>query len=186
MAEEKKTHPLLWVALIGAGVAAYSYFKTAKAALNLDYRVTKFQIYNLVKDGNLVLRLQILFTNREASQIVVNNIDLSAYLNSIYSRSEDGSITVNNNGDFFARLKDDRGFVIAANSDTYQDFYINVSWKDLGKILAFNIVDIVRFIVNNNVREMVNELLSKPVLIKGDVKAENIKFPITQVVSVTN
>lgn len=187
MTDEKSTiHPLLWLGIIAAGVAAYSLTRTAKAALNLDYRITKFQIYNVVKDGKLVLRVQVLFTNRENTNIVVNNIDLSAYLNSIYTRAQDGTIEVQNKGDFFARLKDDNGFVIAANSDTYQDFYINVSWQDLGKMLLFNVVDIIRFIANNNFNEMLNVLLSKPVLVKGDVKAENIKFPITQVLNITN
>lgn len=187
MTEVKSSISLLWLGLIAAaGVAAYSFSRTAKAALNLDYRITKFQIYNVVKNGNLVLRVQILFINREASNIVVNNIDLSAYLNSIYTRAQDGSIEVQNKGDYFARLKDDSGFVIAANSDTYQDFYINVSWQDLGKMLLFNIADIIRFIANNNFNEMLNVLLSKPVLVKGDVRAENIKFPITQVLNITN
>lgn len=175
------------VALLAVvGVVVYSIKNIINTAKNLSYKITRFGIYQLVNGGNLVFRVRIKFTNAENTPLTVQSINLAAYLNSITTTSQNGDVIVRSEGDYLATLKDDTGFVIAANADTTKDFYISVSWADLGKLLLFNVVDIINFINNNNFNQMVQALMSKPILIKGNVKAEGFKFPITTLLNVTD
>lgn len=175
------------VALLAVvGVVVYSIKNIINTAKNLSYKITRFGIYQLVNGGNLVFRVRIKFTNAENTPLTVQSINLAAYLNSITTTTQNGDVVVQSEGDYLATLKDDNGFVIAANADTTKDFYISVSWADLGKLLLFNVVDIINFINNNNFNQMLQALISKPILIKGNVKAEGFKFPITTLLNVTD
>ena len=175
------------VALLAVvGVIVYSVKNIINTAKNLSYKITRLGIYQLASGGNLVFRVRIKFTNAENTPLTVQSINLAAYLNSITTTSQNGDVIVQSEGDYLATLKDDNGFVIAANADTTKDFYISVSWADLGKLLLFNVVDIINFINNNNFNQMLQALISKPILIKGNVKAEGFKFPITTLLTVTD
>ena len=185
---KKKNGGRLFLLLLGiaASAVALSFTRVAKAAINLQYRVTRFGIWKFNQNGKLVLRVRIRFTNITNTALHLNKVDLSAYINSVYTTNQDGSVKVQNQGDFLASLSVDELFVIEPNTSTEQDFFIEIKWEDLGKLLLFNVVDIINFIRNNNFRQMANALMQKPILIDGDVKAENMKFHITQVVQVSD
>jgi hypothetical protein len=175
---------IAFTVLAVVGLIAWSIHGTIQAAKNLSCRFLKFQIYKFSSSG-ITFRIRIRFINYENTALHINNINLSAYLNSVTNTDTNGNVVIGTKGDFLASLKDSNLFVIEANAETDKDFYVDVKWEDVGKLLLFNIVDIITYISNNNFQQILSALVGQPVLITGTVTAENIKFPVTEVIGVT-
>jgi hypothetical protein len=62
-----------------------------------------------------------------------------------------------------------------------------VRWADIAKYLAMNVADIISSISNaQGLNSIINAVINHPVLLQGNIKAENVNFPINQVVSFTD
>lgn len=180
-------NPLLVVGLLIGGAVAISLFKTAKAAVNLNYNVVRFGIYKFASDGAMVLRCRIQFGNLTSQPLTVNMIDLAAYYKPTYSTNPDGTPNIVSRGNLLATLVDTQGFVIPANGVEQRDFFINVRWADIGKSLLSNITNIISIISNaNGIADVMTQIIGAPVLISGGIKAENMVFNVSQIVSLSD
>ena len=180
-------NPAVPILLLVGGAIAWSVFRTAKAAVNLNYTILRFGIYRFATDGNLMLRLRVRFTNAQNTPLTINLFDIAAYLNSTYTYDSTGKINVQNRGDLLATLNDSTGFVINANTFTDKDFYITVRWADVGRYFLNNAVSIITTIINaDSIRDVIRAVIGRNVLIYGLVKAENISIPVVNVVQLTD
>ena len=180
-------NPIPLILLVVGGALAWSVFKTAKAAINLNYNITRFGIYKFATDGAMVLRVRVQFGNLMNQPIRINMVDLAAYFNPSYQTNNDGSVKILSRGNLLATLADASGFVIPANSIDTHDFYINVRWTDIAKTLITNISNIVSIISNaNGITDVMRQIVGMPVLLTGAIKAENVVFNVQQIVSLTD
>lgn len=180
-------NPLLLIGLLVGGAVLISVFKTAKAATNLTYTVTRFGIYNFATDGAMVLRCRIQFGNLTNQPLTVNMVNLYAYFKPVYTTNNDGTYNIISRGNLLATLTDVTGFVIPANSIQERDFFINVRWTDVAKTLISNISNIVSIISNaNGITEVMRDIVGYPILLTGNIKAENVVFNINQVISLSD
>ena len=126
-----------FVFLILLAAVVITLFKTARAAVNLNYTMLGFGIYRVSSDG-VALRLKMRFTNAQNTPLTVNLIDLAAYLNSSTTYDSNGNLVVNSRGDLLSSYADSTGFLIAANGFTEKQFIFNLRWADLGQYLQCN------------------------------------------------
>jgi LEA14-like dessication related protein len=179
-------NPVAIIALIAGAAVLYSVTRTVKAAVNLTWNVTRFGIYHLASGGSLVLRMRLRIGNPTNTPITVNFIDVSAYLDPVYT-TVNGSLNVQSRGTYIASLQESLAIVIQPNAVTEHDFYIEVRWADIAKYLAMNVADIISSISNaQGLNSIINAVINHPVLLQGNIKAENVNFPINQVVSFTD
>lgn len=179
-------NPLLLVGLIFGVAVGVTVYKTIKTAGSLNYYITRFGIYQIANNGNLVFRLRLKLTNPNSTELHINMIDLGAYLNAQY-QTVNGKVEVVNRGNLIATVTDNQGFVIQGNGVTEKELYINASWSDIGRYLLSNVNNIIQVITGNiNVSELLSAMVGESVLIYGSVKAEGVNIPIAQVVSISN
>ena len=171
-------NPFFLILLIGGGIAAYSFLKTAKAARNLNYSITGFSIYQLQPLKNkITFRVNAKFSNPESQPLFINYIDLTAYVDSVYTTITTNGQTeynVTKNGTKIATLAETTNIEIKANSITTHSFYPVVQITDLAIWGGSKLLD--------RLRGQSGQVKPKNVLIKGSVKAEGITFPIEIVV----
>ena len=180
-------NPIAVIALIAGAAVLYSVTRTVKAAVNLTWNVTRFGIYHLASGGSLVLRMRLRIGNPTNTPITVNFIDVSAYLDPVYTTDNNGTLNVQSRGTYIASLTESLAIVIQPNVVTEHDFYIEVRWADIAKYLAMNVADIISAISNaQGFNSIINSIVNHPVLLQGNIKAENVNFPINQVVSFTD
>lgn len=180
-------NPLVLILLLVGGAVGISLIKTAKAAVNLTYNITRFGIYKFASDGAMTLRVRIQFGNLRNTPLTVNMVDIAAYFKPTYTINPDGTTNVISRGNLLATLADTSGFVIPANSIEERDFFINIRWTDIAKTLISNISNIVTIISNaNGITEVMRQLVGAPILLTGNIKAENMVFNVNQIVSLTD
>ena len=180
-------NPLLLVGLLVGGAVLISVLKTAKAAVNLTYNITRVGIYHFATDGAMVLRVRIRFGNLTNQPLTMNMINLAAYFNPTYTRNNDGTYNITSRGNLLATLTDTSGFQIPANSVQERDFFINVRWTDIAKTLISNISNIVSIITNSNgITDVMRQIVGYPVLLTGNIKAENVVFNVNQIVTLSD
>lgn len=180
-------NPLLLVGLLVGGAVLISVLKTAKAATNLTYVVTRFGIYHFATDGAMVLRCRIQFGNLTNQPLTINMVNLYAYFNPVYTTNPDGTYNITSRGNLLATLTDSAGFVIPANAIQERDFFINVRWTDIAKTLISNISNIVSIISNaNGISEVMRQIVGYPILLTGNIKAENVVIDVNQIISLSD
>lgn len=179
-------NPLIPVLLLIGGAVIWSLSKTAKAAVKLNYDIVKFGIYKFASDGNMILRVRVRFGNLTNTRIHINMINLAAYYNPTYSESN-GKLNVTSRGSLLASINTTNTFIIAANSIEEKDFFINIRWADVAMLFVNNITDIWSIINNTSgIANIIQKIVGKPVLINGQIKAENIIFKVEQIVTLTD
>lgn len=171
-------NPFFLILLAGAGIAAWSFFKTAKAARNLNYSISGFQIYRVdLAKGKIIFAVKAKFSNPEQQPLFINYIDIAAYIDSVYT-----SITTNGEtkynvsklGTKIATLSETTNLEIKGGQITEKTFYPEVSLINLTLWGGAKLAD--------RLRGQSGQVKPKNVLIKGNVKAEGITFPIEVVV----
>lgn len=176
-------NPVALIAFIGVAAIALSIFRTAKTAASLTWNVTRFGIYHFAVSGEMVLRVRLRIGNPMNTPITINFIDVSAYIDP----TVDSQSNVLNRGSYISSVMVPGGFVIQPNAVTEQEFFINVRWVDIAKYLISNVTAIIDSFSNaESLNSVVNALLSHKFLIQGNIKAESINIPISQVVSLVD
>ena len=180
-------NPVLLIGMLVGGAVLYSLFKTAKAAVNLTYDVTRFSIYHFATDGAMTLRVRIRFGNLTNQPLTLNLVNLAAYYNPTYTVNGDGSYNIQSRGSLLTTFTDTTGFVIPANNVIEHDFFINVRWTDIAKTLITNISNIISIITNaDGITNVMRQIVGMPILITGNFKAENVVFNVNQIVALTD
>lgn len=180
--------PIIPIALFVGGAIALSLAKTVKAAKNLGFSMSKFGIYNLYKNGNLVFRVKCKIQNPDKTPLHVQSIFFGAYVNSTV-QNQNGTLKVVNQGDQLASLTDATAFTINPNAVTEKEFYIEAKWSEIAKMLGLNWSTLLSIFIGGaaqQLQEIRNKLLNLKVLISGTVTAENFTFPINQLIQITN
>lgn len=171
-------NPFLLILLIGGGVAAWSILKTARAAKNLNYSISAFKIYRVeILKGKVTFELTAKFSNPEKQPIFINYVDIAAYIDSTYSTIQDNGQTkyvVTKNGTKIATLTETTNIEIKAGGITEKKLYPVVSLANLTLWGGAKLID--------RLQGQSGTVKPKNVLIKGNVKAEGITFPIEVVV----
>ena len=180
--------PILPIALIIAGAAVWSLAKTVKTAVNLDFKVLKFRIYNLVKNGNIVFRISVRITNAQNTPLHVTLIDFGGYLDP-KTTTQNGKTVITSKGTLIATLTENTPFTIAANGYTDKDFYLTASWSKIGQVIGTsilsNLLSNLLNINNNQQQTLLQQILNRQVLIDGKIKAEGFVVPYKQIVNIT-
>jgi hypothetical protein len=160
---------------IGAGVIlAINLSKTVKTATQLDYKIEKLQIYNLIKNSKITLRCILKIINPSDTQIKVNFISLNAYFKPTISDNK-----IVSKGSKLADVNDNKEFIIQPSGFTEKELYIEIKWVNILNILGTNIVSAL--ISGTKIKD---KFIGQNVLISGYLKAENITLPIEKVVKI--
>lgn len=180
--------PIIPIALFAAGAIALSLAKTVKAAKSLGLNVSRFGIYNLYKNGNLVFRVKCKIQNPEKTPLHVQSIFFGAYINSQVS-NQGGKLTVISQGDEIASLTDATAFTIQPNAVTEKEFYIEAKWLSIANLLGINLTSLISILTGGaqqQIQEIRNKLTNLKVLLSGTVTAENFTLPINQLIQISN
>lgn len=162
-------------AIVAGGALLLSAAKTIKTALNIDYKILGFGIYNFIKGSNIIFRLRMRFFNPNDRRINVQYINIAAFWGATYETAASGKITnVISKGTELTRVTDTNGFVIDANSYTDVVLFLETSWLNLLKIIGGSALNIIIGGNDFNLRDF----LGKAILIEGTVKAEGVKVNI--------
>ena len=173
-------NPFGIILIAGAGVLAYNLLSTARTALKLDYRILKFQIYNFASGGNIVFRCRIRFVNNENTALHIKKVSFAAYYNAKFTES-DGKITsVSSRGTRIASCDDTSEFVIPALSNIEKDFYIESKWSNLLSIVGLSVFN---YLVNDE--NLIDNLIGKPILIDGAIRAEGVTVSFKNSISIS-
>lgn len=164
--------PFVPILLLIGGAAAFSLFKTVKAAKNLDFKVLKFSIYNLVKNGNIVFRLNVRITNAKNTPLNVQLIDIGGYLDP-KTTTQNGKTVLSSKGTLIATLTENTPFTIQKNGYTDKEFFVSASWAKIGETIGTTVL-----------QNLLSNLLNSKFLISGKVKAEGFVVPIQQIVNI--
>lgn len=171
-------NPLLLILIAGAGVVAWSFLKTAKAARNLNYSISGFSVYKVeLLKGKVTFRLKAKFSNPEQQPIFINYIDIAAYIDSVYqSIVQDGETKYNvtKTGTKIATLSETTNIEIKAGAISEYSFYPVVSLANLALWGGSKLLE--------RLQGQSGTVKPKNVLIKGLIKAEGITFPVEVVV----
>lgn len=180
--------PIVPIALIVGGAVAWSLLKTVKSAVNLDFKILKFRIYNLVKNGNIVFWIQVRITNAQSTPLHVSLIDFGGYLDP-KTTTQNGKTVITSKGTLIATVTDNKPFTIAANNYTDKDFYLTASWSRIGQVIGTtilqNLLSNLLNINNNQQQTLLQQILNRKVLIDGKIKAEGFVIPYQQIVNIT-
>lgn len=173
-------NPLGIILLGTAGVLAYNLFSTAKAAIKLDYRILKFQIYNFASGGNMVFRCRIRFVNNQNADLHIKKVSFAAYYGAKFTET-DGKITsISSKGTRLASCDDTESFVIPALSNFEKDFFIESKWSNLLYIVGLSIVN---YFINDE--NLVENLVGKPILLDGSINAEGVTIDLKSSIKIT-
>jgi len=175
-------NPFLVVALVAGGILLLNIKDTVKTALKLDYQILTFGIYNFIKNGNIVFRVRIRFTNTQKTPIHVQLINISAYWGAKFTTNADGSVAdIQSRGTVLGTVADNTPFTIDANAFTTKAFYIECTWLNLLKIFGTSILENIQ-----NSTRFVEAIAGKPLLISGQIKAEGFSIPVQTSINLTN
>ena len=180
--------PLIPIALFVGGAIALSLAKTVKAAKSLGMNISRFGIYNVYKNGNIVFRVKCKIQNPDKTPLHVQSIFFGAYINS-QVQQQGGKLTVINQGDLIASLSDATAFTVAPNAVTEKEFYIEAKWLQIANLLGLNITSLISMLTGGAAQQIQNirsRLTSLKILLSGTVTAENFTLPINQLIQISN
>ncbi len=126
-AERKETNPLIPFLIIGAAVGVaylFSIKRVVKAAKELQYVITRIQIYRFKLTSPIVFRVWVEFTNLEKTQLVIQQLFANIYLNFGTEAEPDMQL--------IATLNPNAQIVIPAYKTEERAFDIEVKWLSLG------------------------------------------------------
>lgn len=158
-----------FILALGAGVVYLTkVLRTAKAAKNLRYSLSRIQIYKLNLSEPIIIRVWVSFTNLENAPIVVKQLYLDIYLQANDAKMKIGTLNT-----------DGISIVIPKNSTVERSFDISVPWKNLG-ITALN------FLTTYLNRRNSGFPLPNKAIVEGQLKIVGLTIPINEEVSFSN
>lgn len=180
--------PIVPILLFVGGAIALTVAKTIKAAKELAFKMSKFSIYNLYKNGNLVFRAVIKINNPNNTPLHVQNIDFGAYINAKV-QDNGGKISVIDQGKLLCSLTDTVPFTVAAGAQTQKELFIEAKWTTIADFFGINFSSLVSIFTGGlqaKIQEVRDKLLKLNILISGTVSAEDFTLPINQLIQITN
>lgn len=175
-------NPILLVGLIAGGILLLNLKNTVTTALKLDYQILSFGIYQFIKNGKIVFRVRIRFTNTQNTPIHIQLINISAYWNATFSTDASGKVTdIQSRGTVLGTVADSNAFTINANTFTTKEFFIENTWLNLLKIFGTSLLSTL-----TSSTRFFDALAGKPLLIYGQIKAEGFSIPVQTSINLTN
>lgn len=163
----------IWLVMAGVGVAlAWSYAKTVKAGVQLDYAITAFQVWKVTLN-EIKFRLKMRFVNSNATALKIQMISLGCYIDA----DIDGNGKVTKTGKKIANLASDTVVEIPANKISELSFFPTIKTPAL--LLA------VGTKVYNAITGTAADALPNNVLITGFLKVEGVRIDINYLMPLT-
>ena len=163
--DNKGISPAVPLLLLAGGVLlAYvgTIGRTALAATQLKYEVSKIQIYRLKLNQPIVFRIWVQFTNLTNTDIVIQHLYAEIYLNFNGSPQRVGTLNPNS------------PLLVPANATKNMAFDIEVKWLNLAGV-AYNML--FDYVTGNGA---VN--FPEKATVTGEVQAEHFTIPFDYVV----
>lgn len=158
--DKESISPIVPILLLAGGVAiayASAVGRTAYAATQLKYEVSKVQIYRLKLNQPIVFRVWVQFTNLTNTDIVVQHLYAELYL------------TFNGSPTRIGTLNPNQPLRVPANSTKDMAFDIEVKWLNIG-VVAYNMF--FDYLTGNGSINMPGTAQ-----IVGEVQAEHFTIP---------
>lgn len=155
--------------VFGVGIAlALSYGKTIKAGLQLDWGISKFQLYK-INLKELVFRLTMKFANSNNTPLKIQMISVKIYIDAVVAGGQ-----VTNTGKLIGSLDSDTIIEIPANKISEIAFYPTMPTAKLLLAVGQKVYD--------GITGTAADMKPQNVLISGFIKVEGVKINITNVI----